>query len=113
SELLPETTTDFSRMTLVNRDMTERLTIDTNLHFRNFRSGICAEAGNLVIIELKQDGKTYSQMKEILLRHRIFPYRLSKYCVAVSLTDPSARPGRFREKIQHIEKIINIKLIKR
>lgn len=108
----PETATDFSRMTLVNRDMTERLTIDTNLRFRNFRSGISAETGNLVIIELKQDGRTSSQMKEILLRHRVFPYRISKYCIAVALTDPSARPGRFLLKIRYIEKITNLKLIK-
>ncbi|MBQ6880293.1 MAG: polyphosphate polymerase domain-containing protein [Bacteroidales bacterium] len=104
-DLTPETTTDFCRFTLVNKDMTERLTIDINLGFRNFRSGREVSLGNLVIIELKQDGRVSSQMKKILLRHRVFPYRISKYCMAVTLTDPNARPGRFIEKVRYIEKI--------
>lgn len=104
-EITPETTTDFSRFTLVNKDLTERLTIDINLGFRNFRSGNTASLGDFVIIELKQDGRVGSQMRHILLDHRVFPYRISKYCVAVTLTDPKARPGRFIEKVRFVEKL--------
>lgn len=113
SDLTPETTTDFCRFTLVNKAMTERLTIDINLGFRNFRSGIEASLGDFVIIELKQDGRVESQMRQILLRHRVFPYRISKYCMAVTLTDPQARPGRFIEKVRHIEKITGKKIFYR
>ncbi len=113
SDLTPETTTDFCRFTLVNKAMTERLTIDINLGFRNFRSGVEASLGDFVIIELKQDGRVESQMRQILLRHRVFPYRISKYCMAVTLTDPAARPGRFIEKVRHIEKITGKKLYHR
>ncbi len=111
--LTPETTTDFSRFTLVNREMTERITVDLNLSFRNFRSGAEVSLGNLVIIELKQDGSATSQMKQILLRHRVLPYRISKYCIAVTLGDPQARPGRFIEKVRYIEKITGKKLYNR
>jgi hypothetical protein len=52
-------------------------------------------------------------MRQILLRHRVFPYRISKYCVAVTLTDPQARPGRFIEKVRHIEKLTGNKLYHR
>lgn len=110
SDLTPETTTDFCRFTLVNKAMTERLTIDINLNFRNFRSGVETSLGDFVIIELKQDGRVESQMRQILLRHRVFPYRISKYCMAVTLTDPQARPGRFIEKVRHIEKITGKKI---
>lgn len=113
SDITPETTTDFCRFTLVNKAMTERLTIDINLGFRNFRSGVEASLGDFVIIELKQDGRVESQMRQILLRHRVFPYRISKYCMAVTLTDPAARPGRFIEKVRHIEKITGKKLYHR
>lgn len=113
SDLAPETTTDFSRFTLVNKAMTERLTIDLNLGFRNFRSGIEASLGCFVIIELKQDGRVASQMRQILLNHRVFPYRISKYCMAVTLTDPLARPGRFIEKVRYIEKLIGTRLYHR
>ena len=112
-DINPETTTDFDRFTLVNKAMTERLTIDLNLRFRNFRSGNDASLGDFVIIELKQDGRVESHMRQILLRNRVFPYRISKYCMAVTLTDPQARPGRFIEKVRFIEKLTGKKLYNR
>lgn len=63
-----------------------------------------------VIIELKQDGRAKSQMREIFLQHRIKPVRVSKYCTAVTLTDAQARPGRFKEKVRVLEKTIGNKL---
>ncbi len=104
-DLRPETTTDFDRITIVNPEMSERVTIDLNLQFSNFRSGKSANLGQLVIFEVKQDGQKRSALKEMLLKQRIFPFRISKYCIAVSLTDPSARIGRFKKKIRYIEKL--------
>ena len=109
--LMPETTTDFDRITLVDGNLTERITIDLNLSFDNLRNGNSVSLGPIVIIELKQDGSMHSRFRDILLRNRIFPYRISKYCIAVSLTEPSARIGRFKEKIRYIEKITERKLI--
>lgn len=106
----PVLETEFSRITLVNPDMTERLTIDTCLVFRNHRTGIEASLRDAVIIELKQDGRAASRMKGILLDHRVKPMRISKYCIAVTLTDPNARSGRFRPKVRRIEKTINKKI---
>lgn len=102
--------TKFRRITLVNPDMTERLTIDTALNFENYRTGLRANLQDAVIIELKQDGRAASQMKGILLERRIKPTRVSKYCVAVTLTDPGAKAGRFKLKIRAIEKTIGKKL---
>ncbi|MBO4466553.1 MAG: polyphosphate polymerase domain-containing protein, partial [Bacteroidales bacterium] len=59
-ELSPVIETDFSRITLVNQAMTERLTIDTVLEFRNFRTGKKTDLQDAVIIELKQDGRAAS-----------------------------------------------------
>lgn len=103
----PVLSTAFRRITLVNPVMTERLTIDTALVFTNFRTGKKASLEDAVIIELKQDGHAASQMKGILLRHRIKPVRVSKYCIAVTLTDPSVKSGRFKVKVRTIEKTIN------
>lgn len=110
ADIAPECTTEFDRITLVNAAKTERLTIDTNLRFHNFRSGRDASLKNAVIIELKQDGRMPSQMKGILLEHRIHPLRISKYCMGVMLTDPQARSNRFKEKLRMVEKIINDKI---
>ena len=102
--------TVFRRITLVNPAMTERLTIDSCLCFKNFRTGLETNLKDAVIIELKQDGRAVSTMKEIFLAHRVKPLRVSKYCIAVTLTEPDVKSGRFKQKVRKIEKIINNKI---
>ena len=104
-EVSPAIETLFNRITLVNKGLTERLTIDTSVAFRNLRTGATADLGAAVIVELKQDGRTHSEMKNILLKHRVKPFRISKYCIGVSLTDSGVRTGRFKEKIRYIDKL--------
>ena len=106
-QLSPVLSTAFDRITLVNTAKTERITIDTNLYFNNFRTGRKASLQDAVIIEIKQDGRTKSQMKGILLDNRVKPIKVSKYCVAVTLTDNKVKSGRFKEKVRAIEKVIN------
>lgn len=110
-QLSPVLSTAFQRITLVNPEMTERLTIDTQLCFRNFRTGHEATLQDAVIIELKQDGRASSAMRGIFLDLRVKPIRVSKYCVAVTLTDPGAMSGRFKVKVRAIEKTIGNKLV--
>ena len=107
AELEPILETCFRRITLVNPEMTERMTIDSCLCFKNFRTGKEASLRDAVIIERKQDGRAASPMKGLLLHRRIHPLRVSKYCLAVTLTDPSVIPGRFKLKVRAIEKLIN------
>ena len=104
-DIAPACTTEFQRITLVNAAKTERLTIDFDLAFANRRTGCSAANPRLVVIELKQDGRIASEMKGILLNHRIKAFRISKYCIGTVLTDPQARQGRFKEKIRYIEKL--------
>ena len=111
SELSPSAQTAFSRITLVNPALTERLTIDTRLRFRNYRTGHTTDLQDAVIIELKQDGRAVSQMKHILLDLRVKPLRVSKYCIAITLTNPAAKTGRFKVKVRAIEKIIGNQLV--
>lgn len=111
SKLSPSAQTAFSRITLVNPALTERLTIDTRLRFRNYRTGHTTDLQDAVIIELKQDGRAVSQMKHILLDLRVKPLRVSKYCIAITLTDPAAKTGRFKVKVRAIEKIIGNQLV--
>lgn len=110
ADVSPVLATRFRRITLVNPDMTERLTIDTALNFENYRTRKHTSLEDTVIIELKQDGRASSAMKGILLDRRVKPTRVSKYCVALTLTDPSARAGRFNLKVRAIEKTIGKKL---
>ena len=109
-DLRPVLSTAFERITLVNPSQTERLTIDTRLHFRNYRTGKHVSLEDAVIIELKQDGHAASQMKHILLNNRVKPVRISKYCIAETLTDPFVKSNRFKVKIRTVEKTINKKI---
>ena len=109
-ELSPVLSTAFRRITLVNPDRTERLTIDMQLRFRNFRTGKTASLEDAVIIELKQDGHAASRMKRILLGNRVKPVRISKYCIAQTLTDPSVKHNRFKGKVRTIEKTLHKKI---
>lgn len=109
-ELEPSVETAFRRITLVNPARTERLTIDSHIEFSNLRNGCKASLSDAVVIELKQDGRADSTMKEILLGRRVKPLRVSKYCMGVALTDPTVKYGRFKPKIRMIEKQINTTL---
>jgi len=109
-EIAPKLYTRFRRITLVNPEKTERLTIDMSLEFENFESGAKKSLGPAVIIELKQDGLADSRIRHILSELRVKPVRISKYCIGTSLAVPSALPGRFRGKIHYIEKLIGTKL---
>lgn len=104
-DLLPQVRTRFDRITLVNKARTERLTIDINLKFNNLQTQLSSEFNDIVIIELKQDSSSASMMKSILMDLRIKPQRISKYCLGIVLTNPSAKYNWFKKKLMYINKI--------
>jgi hypothetical protein len=104
--LQPALNNHFSRITLVNKAKTERLTIDSALRFHNLVNGVNKDMGDLVIIELKRDGLVYSPVLEMLRQLRIHPHGFSKYCMGSALTNPELRINRFKRKLIEINKII-------
>lgn len=105
--LSPALSTRFVRITLVNDSLTERLTIDLDLHYRDMRSGRESTIERMAIVELKQDGRRASAIKDILRRMRIMPLKVSKYCLGTTLTVEGIRRNRFKEKLREIEKQLN------
>jgi len=105
SSLSPHLITAFDRFTLVNYEKTERLTIDCNLRFENLRSGNVASMAPLAVMELKQDGRAHSLLKDVLLDLRIQPFKVSKYCIGTCLTRPEVKQNRFKKKLRRIEKL--------
>ena len=106
-QISPRLRTQFTRITLVNKQKTERLTIDTLLGFTNIRSGVHVSCPELVIIELKRDGNQPSPMIGITQQLRIKPLKISKYCIGTALTTPEVKQNRFKAKIRKINKLIN------
>lgn len=108
-ELLPMLTTEFSRITLVNKEKTERTTIDLDVRFYNFSNTRSGSLEDIVIIELKQDGRCVSTMRQILRNMRIKPLKISKYCIGMVLTNldnPEVKTNRFKVKLKKINKLI-------
>ena len=107
-KLQPVLSNHFSRVTLVNKGMTERLTIDTGLNFHNVLNGSDKDMGQLVVIELKRDGLVYSPVLQMLRQLRIQPHGFSKYCIGSALTGQDHLPvNRFKCKLIEINKLVN------
>ena len=104
--LMPHMHNYFRRVTLVNRQKTERLTIDTALEFNNVVSGVTRRMDDFVIIELKRDGLCYSPVLEMLRLLHIHPHGFSKYCMGAALTNGLLPVNRFKEKLHDVEKLL-------
>ena len=95
----------FHRITLVNNDKTERLTIDTGLSFYNITTGNYCSLDHLAIIELKRDGLKPSPVLDMLRELRIQQCGFSKYCVGEALTNPSLRTNRMKPRLRQLAKL--------
>ena len=105
--LQPALNNHFSRITLVNKGKTERLTIDSSLRFNNLISGEQIDMGDLVIIELKRDGQVFSPILAMLKELRIQPHGFSKYCMGSALTGSShLLVNRFKRKLIEVGKLV-------
>ena len=98
----------YSRITLVNKAFTERLTIDTKLSFSNDFTH--TNYAGLCIIELKQNRLEQSPVRLLLKQKRIFPTSLSKYCLGIASLYEKAQKNNIKEKIRFINKLCHEKI---
>jgi len=105
--LFPVLNNEFKRITLVNNEMTERVTIDFDLRFFKTGNEESVFLPGLVILEVKQEKSGYSVIRGTLSAARIKKSGISKYCLGVALTDPRQKVNRMKIKLRKIKKIIN------
>ncbi|WP_163629739.1 polyphosphate polymerase domain-containing protein [Paludibacter sp. 221] len=110
-DLRPSLQNFFNRITLVDKDETERVTIDVNLQFRPVGAESYNGVNGLVIIEMKQDGAAKSHFREYLNELSVLPIGMSKYCLGMILTNPAVKSNRFKKKIRYINKLTNSDLL--
>ena len=107
SALIPALINTFTRITLVNKEKTERCTIDVNIGFRNPEiPDTEISLPDIAVIEVKQS-KT-SVLKGIvasLRKMRVFPSSISKYILGLILTHPEIKHNSFKPLLHKIEKI--------
>lgn len=100
----PMTWTIFDRITLVGKNHLERITIDTNVRFKNETQEICLPG--LSIIEVKRDkAGGISPFTHILRDLNIRPYGISKYIIGSVLLNPRLKHNRFLKKVVTVNKI--------
>jgi hypothetical protein len=103
SQLYPKINSNFNRITLVNNQFTERVTIDTFPGFKNGEKEISLE--NLVIIEVKQSKANKPAMiTEVLQAHKIRQQGFSKYCIGRSLLEEKIKKNNFKPLLMKIRK---------
>ncbi len=95
----------FNRITMVNRFLKERITIDFDLRFENEKNTIKEETNQIVIAEVKQEklDRTsffYKLMKENGLR----PSSMSKYCIGTSFLNKDLKANRFKKNFRILKK---------
>lgn len=103
--LAPAIENRFNRITLVNNRKTERVTIDTDLQFRNKTTGKAFSFDGIAIIELKRDGLEFSPVTTMLNALRIKPHGFSKYCLGSAMTNADLPLNKFKARLRAIEKL--------
>lgn len=100
----------YKRITLVNKDFTERATIDLHLTFDS--NNIHTELPRIAIIEVKQDHiDRRSPMMQTLHQHKIYAGSISKYCVGMLFCYPQLKANNFKKTMLRIERLQHLPLI--
>lgn len=102
-EIIPVIEVYYSRITLVNKEFTERLTIDTELNYKSDSATV--DYSGLCIMELKQDKASKSVSRELLKEKRIFPTSVSKYCMGIARLYPEVKKNNIKDKLRLIDKL--------
>lgn len=94
---------NYKRITLVNNNMTERLTIDFGM--TDIYKQESYDLPDLVIAEVKQDGAQNSPFLQLMREMRIEDSALSKYCLGVANCVPDVKRNQFKPKLMQIDKL--------
>lgn len=102
-QLEPKINSYFNRFTLVNKQFTERITIDTFPGFKNQENEIILE--NLVIIEVKQKkANKPALITQVLRTNKVRQQGFSKYCIGRSLLEEKIKKNNFKPLLMKIRK---------
>jgi len=94
----------FRRITLTDKEFTERCTIDIDLQFKSKHQTTLLD--ELAIIEIKRDRNNHSSaLNHYLNQNRISPTGFSKYCIGRALGEENLKRNAFKPKIRLLNKL--------
>lgn len=102
----------YQRITLVDKNMNERVTIDLNLSYSTDKKNSTYK--DLAIIEVKFTGdKRDSKMVNVLQQYRIKPLSFSKYCLGISQHYSEVKQNSMNIKVREIKKLLSLGMDKK
>jgi hypothetical protein len=103
NEYMPVLRVFFERLTLVNKNGKERLTVDLNLRYQS--NGSDRRIEKIVIIEVKQENHSISPFRQLMKINRQPRNYLSKYCLGITCLHGELKRNRFKQKINALNKL--------
>jgi hypothetical protein len=104
--LWPKLKNRFIRITMVNKDLSERITLDYNLKFNDLKYHTQSINSNLCVAEIKRNRDSRkSPFLNTLSELKISPCGFSKYCIGLALLNPEVKINLFKQKIRALEKL--------
>lgn len=105
--LHPVITSLFTRITLVNNNLSERVTVDFNIAYTN-NDGRKIELPNIAVAEIKRDkASSRSVFHSILKNNGIRQSGFSKYCLGAAILNGVLRINNVKPVILKLKKIDN------
>jgi hypothetical protein len=110
NSVIPSLYVNYRRITLWNRVVNERLTLDYDLYYRRPMQQQGIHLDRLLIAELKRFGKANgSPFLKYSKKHGLTPQSFSKYCMGVCMTDDGTlKKNRFKSTLSKVERIDNL-----
>ena len=103
-DLIPVLDIWYSRITLVKKDLAERITLDQGLIFKD--GAVVHSLPDLMIAEVKQGSfSTASPLFKLLKSEKIYPSSFSKYCAGTILTNPGIKHNRYKPVMRRVFQI--------
>lgn len=103
SQLKPTLWVYFNRITLVNSNFSERITIDTNLSFR-YNDKVVSYP-DIAIAEVKQEIHFRSAFIQLMKRNIIRDVSNSKYCIGMASVNENVKKNNFKDKLIKLQKL--------
>lgn len=101
--LWPKLGNRFIRLTLVNKDFSERITLDYDLHFTDLKYHKHIHTQGICIAEIKRNRDHHnSPFIKALTEFKVFPSGFSKYCMGLAMLNPEIKTNIFKQKIKLI-----------
>lgn len=104
--LLPMLDNKFIRLTLVNKNFSERITLDYKLRFVDLSHDKKVKAKGICVCEIKKGRDNKNSPFTVFLRQlRIQSSGFSKYCMGIALLNPEVKNNNFKQRIRSVLKV--------